>query len=116
MTYEPKPETYIPIDQCVVGALYQVSARNFNIGIYRGGNDNCFVGIREKFGKKRLDNEDHWDNGPPYGTVKPLKCIEQSHFTDLSYDAVYGADAVCDENYNNIFAWLEAKEKEYPAE
>ena len=61
---------HIPIQDLRVGHLYTLQCRNLACGVWNGS---TFIGIRTKFGKVFLDTEDHWDNGPPYGTVHPLE-------------------------------------------
>jgi hypothetical protein len=70
-------EIYIPLDQCKDGFLYHIAARNATLGINRA-KDKGFEIRREKFGNIFSFIEDHWDTGEPYGTVKPLREIEQT--------------------------------------
>jgi hypothetical protein len=62
--------TYIPISECKTGGIYEIHSRNLLYGVYDGKNG--FIGIREKFNNLYLFTEYHWDQGPPFGTVKPL--------------------------------------------
>ena len=62
---------YIPLDKCKKGYLYKIHSRNLSLGVYNG--EQGFIGIREKFGYFYLFIEFHWDQGPPYGTVKPIE-------------------------------------------
>jgi len=64
------PDT-IPLDKCKARYLYRIRARNFDLGVYDGNEG--FIGIRTKFGSRYLFTEYHWDQGPPYGTVCPLR-------------------------------------------
>lgn len=64
-------ETGIPMAACIKGRLYKFNARNFFVGVYDG--DQGFIGIRTKFGGRFLDTEYHWDQGPPYGTVREVE-------------------------------------------
>lgn len=66
-------DTYIPKDQLVVGAKYECLARNFTEGTWNG---EAFDYMRYKWGDTFPDTEFHWDDGPPYGTVKPLTKID----------------------------------------
>lgn len=62
----------IPKDQCLGRRFYRIRSRNLSFGVYNpetGG----FLGIREKFGRRYVFEEYHWDNGPPFGTVHPLE-------------------------------------------
>ena len=61
---------YIPKDKLVEGARYRCDARNFEEGTWNG---RTFDYMRTKFGQTFPDEELHWDDGPPYGTVKPLE-------------------------------------------
>lgn len=72
----------IPKDQCKHGYTYRIHSRNLSCGVYdskTGG----FAGIREKFGSFYLFTEFHRDNGPPYGTVAPIKEIEKCPVADI---------------------------------
>ncbi len=62
---------YIPMEECRKGFLYRIRSRNLDYGVYDGNGG--FIGIRQKFGFRYLFTEDHWDTGPPFGTVKPLE-------------------------------------------
>jgi hypothetical protein len=68
--------TYIKIDDCKNGYLYSLHSRNLTYGVYNEENKG-FIGIREKFEQEYLFTEYHWDTGPPYGTVKPIKELEK---------------------------------------
>lgn len=65
-------EKYIPLDECEDGFLYKLSSRNLGMGVYCSSTQ-AFIGIRTKYEERFLDNELHWDNGPPHGTAKPLE-------------------------------------------
>jgi hypothetical protein len=67
-------ENYIKKEDLIENEIYECDARNFTYGIWNG---EAFEYIRHKFGMKYFfyDQEYHWDDGPPYGTVKPLKHI-----------------------------------------
>ena len=62
--------SYIAIPDLIVGHVYRLRCRNLTLGAYDG---KTFVGIREKFGRRYLDSEDHYDTGAPYGTVFPVE-------------------------------------------
>lgn len=64
-------EGYLRTAQCVDGHVYLVSARNIFAAVYKA-KDFAFTGARTKFDRVFLDDEDHWDTGAPYGTVKPV--------------------------------------------
>lgn len=62
----------IPKDRCLGRRLYRIRSRNLRFGVYNpetGG----FLGIRQKFESRYVFEEYHWDNGPPFGTVRPLE-------------------------------------------
>lgn len=71
---------YVPFDKwiskedMVIGKLYLCRARNFNQGRWNGSG---FDYIRSKFGFTYPAVEYHWDDGAPFGTVKPFKVIEE---------------------------------------
>ena len=67
--------TYIKKEDLIIGHPYLVKARNFTYAIWTGED---FVGVRYKFGSYFIDTEQHWDDGPPHGTVKPLKDLSMS--------------------------------------
>ena len=60
-------------DQLEVGKFYAVHARNFTLAYWNG---NEFIGVRNKFGCLFQDKEFHWDDGPPFGTVKPVRLFK----------------------------------------
>lgn len=56
--------------------IYRVYSRNLVVGVWDGTDDPCgFVGIRRKFNEEFLFTEYHWEDGPPYGTVKPTDLL-----------------------------------------
>lgn len=62
---------WIPIGACREGFVYRIHSRNLKLGVFHS--KGAFLGIREKFGSRYLFDEYHWDQGPPFGTVKPLQ-------------------------------------------
>lgn len=64
---------YIPLEKCKKGYVYKIHSRNLSYGVYDGNEG--FIGIREKFGDRYLFTEYHYDQGAPYGTVKPFEEI-----------------------------------------
>lgn len=62
---------WIPKEDCKERRLYRLSSRNLHLGVYDGKGG--FVGIRCKFDSLYPFTEYHWDNGPPFGTAKPLE-------------------------------------------
>lgn len=61
---------YLKKDELEEDVTYVVSARNFKEAVWNG---KSFTGMRYKFGDVFPFNEYHWDDGAPYGTVKPLR-------------------------------------------
>lgn len=64
---------YIKKEDLKHGSAYAVRARNFDVAIWDGEK---FQGLRFKFGDWYMDDEKHWDEGAPFGTVKPLYELE----------------------------------------
>lgn len=62
---------WIPLDKCKERRLYRLRCRNLNVGVYNGHGG--FIGIRCKFDQEYPFTEYHWDNGSPFGTVKPIE-------------------------------------------
>lgn len=63
------PGNILKKDKLESGKAYAVRARNFNIAIWTG---ETFRGLRFKFGQPYMSSEHHYDDGEPFGTVKPL--------------------------------------------
>jgi hypothetical protein len=72
----------IPKVDCKHGYVYRINSRNLIAGVYNSQTGG-FVGIREKFGSEYLFPEFHRDNGPPYGTVSPVREIEKCPVEDI---------------------------------
>jgi hypothetical protein len=64
---------YIAKPDLIVGKQYRCLARNFEVGTWNGTG---FDYMRYKFGHTFPDVEYHYDDGPPYGTVRPLEIVE----------------------------------------
>ncbi len=66
---------YIQKNNLIENEIYKCDARNFTYGLWDG---KAFEYIRTKFGQKWffIDREFHFDEGNPYGTVKPLERME----------------------------------------
>ena len=62
---------YLSKEACKDRQLYRIRSRNLDLGVYRAESGG-FLGIRTKFGRRYVFEEYHWDNGEPYGTVKPI--------------------------------------------
>ena len=78
-----KTEDWMPMTECVHGALYRIASRNLLLGVYTNEQQG-FVGFRTKFSDKFLFVEHHWDNGEPCGTAKPLELIEMYPYDDVN--------------------------------
>ena len=63
---------YIPKTELVAGVLYRCEARNFTEGRWNG---ESFDYMRTKWCFEFPDTEFHYDDGAPYGTVKPLEVL-----------------------------------------
>jgi len=74
-----KLKNYIPFDKwipktdLIIGKTYFCKARHFSKGVWNG---QAFEYTRHKFGATFPDTEYHWDNGPPFGTVKPFEVLD----------------------------------------
>jgi hypothetical protein len=53
--------------------VYRVHSRNLVVAVWNGSSG--FIGIRHKFDDSFLFTEYHYDDGPPYGTLKPIELI-----------------------------------------
>ena len=60
-------------DDMIIGGIYRISSRNLSVGAWDGTG---FIGIRIKFGSSFLFKEFHYDDGAPYGTVRPSELID----------------------------------------
>lgn len=65
---------YLKREDLVEGKRYYCLARNFRVGTWNGKE---FEYERVKFNMKFPDTEKHWDEGAPYGTVKPLALMKE---------------------------------------
>lgn len=66
--------TYLTKEECKHRHVYLINSRNLRLGVYNEANGG-FYGIRTKFTDKFIFCEYHWDNGPPYGTVRPQQLL-----------------------------------------
>ena len=64
---------WIPRKDMIEGACYWVEARCGEVAQWNGKSFDIW---RHKWGFEYMFQEYHWDDGPPYGTVKPLRIIE----------------------------------------
>lgn len=67
----------IPIEQCKPGWLYQIIARNADLGIY-DPKEKGFKIRRIKFSDIFIFTEIHWHADEHYGTAKPIREIEEA--------------------------------------
>lgn len=65
------PKT-IPRSDLVVGGIYQVVARNFNVGVWNG---TAFCGVTTEYGRHRITTEALWSEGWPTGTADALEAL-----------------------------------------
>ena len=86
MNKAPNGMEYLSIEECKPGFLYEIRGRNGSVGIYRvipqdeaRRQQFCHVFdlSRHKFGSNYVFGEYHYDDGEPYGTVFPLRELEQ---------------------------------------
>jgi len=68
-------ENYLKVSELKDRYLYQICARNSDLGIWLKDN-NSFLISRFKFDMNFLFEEIHWDVCTHFGTVKPIKEIE----------------------------------------
>jgi len=73
-------------DRLIVNEIYECKARNFTYGIWNG---ESFDYLRTKFGCKFWDKEYHWDDGAPYGTVKPIKRLTDADLDRMGAEGMY---------------------------
>lgn len=73
---------YIAKKDLVVGKKYACEARNFRYGTWNG---ESFDYTREKFGERYPAKEFHFDDGPPFGTVKPICESRPEHWISGMY-------------------------------
>lgn len=97
---------WISVTECQPRQLYRVAARNFRFGVFKpdcstDGFSAGFIGIRSKFSRRFLDVEYHWDQGPPYGTAKPVEDLGVSVPVEIPLDI----------RSPELFAWLENQNK-----
>lgn len=61
----------LPKEELKVGGIYKLNSRNLLAGVWNG---DLFIGIREKFGYRYLDEESLWETNSR-GTARPLEYI-----------------------------------------
>ncbi len=132
---------YIPLNECKNRVLYKIHSRNLGFGVFNAAQQG-FVGIREKFDCEFLFTELHWDTGPPFGTVHPIKELESlpedieireslgtidgNSGRAVDFDKERGwyfkdndetSKGISPQSVENerLFRWLEEKEKQYGA-
>ena len=71
----------IPLHKCKDGYLYEIDARNGDLGVYSKKKKGFYL-IRTKFQLTFLDLEIHWDADDHYGTAQPLKIIKKCPHKD----------------------------------
>ena len=70
---------YLKAEELKGGFLYYIDARNANFGIWNPEKNSFYIS-RTKFGCNYVLEEIHYDKDETFGTVKPLKEIEESPF------------------------------------
>ena len=70
---------YLKVEKLKDGFLYYIDARNADFGIWNPEKNSFFIS-RVKFGHNFVFEEIHYDKDETFGTVKPLKEIEESPF------------------------------------
>jgi hypothetical protein len=110
-----KSSEYLTVPECKRGYLYEIFSRNLRLAVYDG--EGGFIGIREKFGALFLSTERHWDEGEPFGTVKPLReigivptDIEVTEYLGSTGDNPPASIAGYQEN-RKLFDWLSEQER-----
>jgi hypothetical protein len=74
-------EGFIQPEDLEIGKVYKLNSRNLALGVYRG--DSSFIGIREKFGNRFLDEEVEWDADKHYGTARAVGVLGFIHSIPL---------------------------------
>jgi len=110
---------YLPIKKLKTGGLYWILARNAHVGVWLESVKG-FIIPREKFDRKYLFIEYHWDlpEDVSYGvgTSKPFEFIEMTSYNNLdSLIDVSGVFMVISQtNFNkDLLKYLQKKSEEY---
>lgn len=98
-------EQRIKLSACQHRKLYRLLARNIKIGVWNDERQE-FLGIREKFGSRFIDSENHWD-APNFATACPLEVIGELP-EDISLEDCF--------NSKPLFSFLEEEEKKLAGE
>jgi len=64
-------------EDCKERVLYRIHSRNLEFGVF-DAQDGGFIGLREKFGETYIFKEFHYDNGAPFGTVRPEEALPET--------------------------------------
>ena len=62
-------DRWIAKEDLIPNQLYNCAGRNLGLGLWDGDG---FIYLRNKLGAEFIDKEYHWDDGPPFGTCKPI--------------------------------------------
>jgi len=73
-------DEYLKLDRLVHKGLYEIDGRNASIGLWDEVRA-CFHIHREKMHLTNTDTELHWDSHDRYGTVKPIRRIQEEEYT-----------------------------------
>jgi len=80
--------------------LYRLLARNIKIGVWNAARQE-FLGIREKFGRRFIDAELHWD-APAFATAAPIEVLGELPEHIALDDNIF--------RNTEFFSWLEEQE------
>lgn len=111
-------EAYICPNECKEGWLYEIEARNGNVGICRRKNGMVeFVLSRFKFGDNFTFPEIHWDCDEHFGTAKPVREIEKApevgdEASVLKYLNEW--EEKLGHRMNNLPEWRKGRRMEFP--
>jgi len=99
-------KVFISLQDCKHNWLYLIDARNAHLGIFNK-HTKGFIILRTKGRARYLFTEYHWNNGEPFGTVKPLEEIEDSKFEITENFKEFSPDDK--ELYEKVFRYLDRK-------
>jgi len=100
MAQGEKTDETIPVGKCKRGHVYELRSRNLQFGLFVPEAENGFIGIRQKFKSRYLFTEYHWDNGPPFGTVRPIRDL--GPLEDTTIEPRENLGTVCGQCGNSV--------------
>jgi hypothetical protein len=101
----------IPKEQCKDRKLYRIHSRNLLFGVFRATTGG-FLGLREKFDRVYVFEEYHYDNGPPYGTVRPIEELPEELPEGIQNEVDLGAKCSKCGRDSEYIDWPEGGERE----